>query len=111
LPSEGKRNISALAIRCMIQEPGTFADTSISLLISAFYPDVGGRERLLEKKNYTRDVVITVQNISSNASDAAVRGLTQQLLETRWQYLSSSPSPAQYAESTQRKKTTQSQNS
>lgn len=42
-----------------------------------------GRERLLEKKNNTRDVVITVRNISSNASDAAVRDLTQQLLETR----------------------------
>lgn len=52
----------------------------------------------MEKKNYTRDVVITVQNISSNASDAAVRDLTQQLSETRRQYLSLSPSPAQYAE-------------
>lgn len=53
------------------------------LLICVFYSEIGGRERLLEKKNYTRDVVITVQSISSNASDAAVRDLTQQLLETR----------------------------
>lgn len=53
------------------------------LLIRVFYSETGGRERLLEKKNYTRDVVITVQSISSNASDAAVRDLTQQLLETR----------------------------
>lgn len=57
--------------------------TPESLLIRAFYPEIGGRERLLEKKNYTRDVVITVQSISSNASDAAARDLTQQLSETR----------------------------
>lgn len=59
-------------------------DSPGALLISILCKEIAGRESLLEKKNNTRDVVITVLNIPSNASDAAVRDLKQQLLETRW---------------------------